>query len=218
MNPPENMRKIRNIGGGALKYLTYWDMVLQFVFFSLAFINDIYGTDTIIKRRQSSLQKLRDFLFSTIVFAAGTFVSISFWSLYAVDRKLIFPVEYDSWFPNWLNHGIHTGPIVGVLIEMFTICHTIPSRNTGFCTVIAFAAVYLSWVCFIAYYWDGFWVYPILAYLTMIGRAAFLTGMAILLAMIFFVGECLHAKCWGAKQAEMEELEKPLLPENKKAL
>ncbi|CAL4080449.1 unnamed protein product, partial [Meganyctiphanes norvegica] len=145
LTPPEDIKKMRNIGGGQLKYLTYWDMLIQCFYFTLALINDVFGTDTISKRRKSNLQKMRDFLFSTVVFAAGSFVSVSFWSLWAVDRKLIFPVEFDTWFPMWLNHGIHTLPVVGVLIEMFTTCHTFPTRNAGLLTVSAFASAYLSW-------------------------------------------------------------------------
>ena len=73
------------------------------------------------------------------------FVTSTFWGLWHINRELIFPKALDSFFPNWLNHNIHTTPGIGVLVEMFFTRHEHPSQRKGFLTVAAFTGVYLLW-------------------------------------------------------------------------
>lgn len=201
LTPPEEVMEIRKLIGGQFKYLTFWDMLLQFIYFTLAFVNDILGSSTLASKNQSVVQKVRDFLFSTIVFALGSFVTISFWSLYHIDRQLIFPEEFDIWFPSWLNHNVHTTPLLGVLIELYLVPHTFPKRNTGLGMVAFLCLFYLLWVCFIAHQ-SGHWVYPILAELTVIGRTVFISSMSALISLFYIVGEFLNKKIWGAEQQQ----------------
>ncbi|XP_042239645.1 androgen-dependent TFPI-regulating protein-like isoform X2 [Homarus americanus] len=196
LNPPQEIIALRKIGYGAFKYLTFWDMLLQFTYFTLAFVNDILGSCSITAKKQSALQKFCDFYFSTVVFAIGSFVSISFWGLYNINRDLIFPVVFDSWFPNWLNHNVHTTPLVGVLTELYLVPHTFPKRKTGLTVVTCLCLLYLIWVCFIAYQ-SGHWVYPILAALPLIERAVFISAMSVLISLFYIVGEVLNRNVWG---------------------
>ncbi|KAK7075068.1 hypothetical protein SK128_007574 [Halocaridina rubra] len=198
LNPPEEILKLKHIGGGPFKYLTFWDMLIQFMFFILAFINDIVGTNTAVSRNQAKLQKIRDFFFSTVVFSCGTFVTLSFWGIYNVDRNLIFPPIFDSWFPHWLNHNVHTTPLIGVLIELYLNPHNFPRRRTGLSVVGVFCLIYLVWVCFIAYQ-SGHWVYPILAHLSVVGRVIFITSMSVLVSLFYIIGETLNKQVWGAQ-------------------
>ncbi|CAL4108854.1 unnamed protein product [Meganyctiphanes norvegica] len=194
----ETHKKIAKIGLGNLKFLTFWDLLLQCGYFTLAFVNDVYGSNVRASKSQSALQKWRDFIFTTIGFSVATFVSVAFWGLYAVDRKLIFPVSMDKWFPNWLNHGMHSVPIIGVFIEAWLVHHKFPKRLTGVVTVACFTMIYLFWICFIAYFWDGFWVYPVLRDLSMVGRAIFIAGCSLALSVFYFLGEFVHNLAWGS--------------------
>lgn len=198
LSPPKDFLELRKIGGGPFKYLTFWDMLLQFSYFTIAFLNDIVGTSTTIVKNRSSLQKVCDLFFSTVVFAVGSFVTISFWGLYNIDRNLIFPPEFDSWFPLWLNHNIHTTPLVGVLIELYFVPHIFPRRKTGLGVVAVLGLLYLIWVCVIAYQ-SGHWVYPILADLPVVGRAVFITIMAMLISSFYILGEVLNKNIWGVE-------------------
>ncbi|XP_047489644.1 androgen-dependent TFPI-regulating protein-like [Penaeus chinensis] len=110
LKPPEFMKKVNDIFGGPFKFLTFWDMLVQFLYFVVAFSNDLFGSSVLDRKRQSLLQKFRDFSFATVVFFLGSMVSIVFWLLFNLNRDLIFPELFDAWFPSWLNHAIHTMP------------------------------------------------------------------------------------------------------------
>ena len=117
--------------GGTLKYLTHWDVLLQAMYFIIAFANDIFGTESRTKDSASGIQKVRDFLFSSVAFPTGFFVTAAFWSIYLVDRKLIFPVELDKYFPPITNHMMHTTPLVAQMLELLFIYHVQPKRIFG---------------------------------------------------------------------------------------
>ena len=53
----------RRLFGGEWKYLTYWNIALQLGYFIIAFVNDIWGTESSAKEASSRLQKCRDFVF-----------------------------------------------------------------------------------------------------------------------------------------------------------
>ncbi|XP_050693882.1 androgen-induced gene 1 protein-like isoform X2 [Eriocheir sinensis] len=203
LNPPEEILKLRTIGYGPFKYLTFWDMLLQFTYFSLALLNDLLGYSA---RKRSRMRDLQDFLFSTIVFAIGSFVTVSFWTLYNIDRNLIFPEIFDGWFPTWLNHNVHTTPLLGVLMESYLELHSFPKRSKGFGMVALFSLVYLIWVCFIAYQ-SGHWVYPVLAYLSLPSRTLFIIAMAMLISLIYLVGENFNKRLWGTAIYQVKQKE-----------
>ena len=117
--------------GGTLKYLTHWNVLLQFAYFIIAFANDIFGTQAKNKESSSHIQSVRDFLFSTIAFPVGSFVTIAFWGIYLVDRNLIFPPALDKWFPPITNHMMHTTPLVGQVFEILLAYHIHPKRIIG---------------------------------------------------------------------------------------
>ncbi|KAB7505025.1 Androgen-dependent TFPI-regulating protein [Armadillidium nasatum] len=137
------------------------------------------------------MKKTRDFLFATLVFSVGVFVSVMFWSLWAINRELIFPKIFDRFFPSWLNHNIHTVPLLGVLMESWITFHNFPTRRQGYIT-IAFA-IGISFLAFKT----GVWVYPILQKLSLIGRAAFMVGMAFLTILFYVLGEYISCLFWG---------------------
>merc|ERR1712183_1252638 len=74
INMPEKLSPTRNQFGGVWKYLTFLNMLLQFVFFSIALLSNF----------THRLTKVRDILFASAAFPIGMFVGIIFWSLWAV--------------------------------------------------------------------------------------------------------------------------------------
>ena len=117
--------------GGSLKYLTNWNVWLQAMYFVIALANDIFGSEARTKEHSSATQKIRDFMFYSVGFPTGVFVTSAFWSIYIVDRKLIFPEELDRYFPPITNHMMHTTPLVSQLLEMLLIFHLQPKRLHG---------------------------------------------------------------------------------------
>jgi len=79
-------------------------------------------------------------------------VSIVFWTVYALDRELMFPAVLDSIFPMWLNHAVHTAPLIFVLTEHMFVPITYPRPVVGSFILIGGIAWYLSWylhLCFL---------------------------------------------------------------------
>jgi len=196
--PPELLAILAEAGLAQLnpfKFLTFWDMLIQSIYFSLAFFNDIYGSSTMDRKQQSKLQKSLDYLFTTIAFTCASVVTICFWGLYAVDRSLIFPESLDSWFPNWVNHNIHTAPLFGVLIEMWLVPHIHPKRSKGLTTVCLFGATYLGFLLFTTWS-SGMWTYPVLAMLPLWWKIGFLAAAYCLVCFLYIAGEYLNQFIW----------------------
>ena len=76
----------------------------MFALFGIDDILEIVGNPKGDARRAVGI--LKDFVFSTIGFPVGVFVSVSFWGLYAIDRDLVFPDELDQFFPPITNHMV----------------------------------------------------------------------------------------------------------------
>ena len=148
---PEKLSGFRNGFGGVAKYLTFLNMVLQFVFFVIALLaNFIKG-----------LQGVRDLIFASAAFPIGMFVGIIFWSIWAVDRELIIPKVLDEYFPAILNHAMHTTVLPLQLGQLLLVKHNFPSKTVGFLITALLCAAYLAWINYI-YYVTGKWVYPVI--------------------------------------------------------
>ena len=186
-----------NAFGGQWKFLTYWNLWLQLIYFLVGLCTELFGTDS-NKATPSRLQKMRDFMFGSLAFPLGIFVSIIFWALYALDRNLVFPPKMDEFYPLWSNHMLHTTCLVAQLIEMISTPHDYPSRTKGMLTSMGFAMVYLGWVLIIAYK-ANIWVYGVLQKLPAMGRIMFIAGCCILFGIMFIGGEALNSKIWSTK-------------------
>ena len=115
---PDNLAGNRNKFGGVAKYLTFLNMLLQFIFFNVAFLANFV----------KSLRGVRDVMFASAAFPIGMFVGIVFWGLWAVDRELIFPKVLDQYFPAILNHCMHTTVFPLLLGQILLVKHNFPSR------------------------------------------------------------------------------------------
>ena len=118
---------------GELNHLTHLNVWIQLIYFTIAFVNDVFGLEsTEVPELHSVFQKLRDFIFGSLALPIGSFVTISFWSLFLVDRNLIMPVEWDQYFPPITNHMMHTAPLVAQVLELLFVFHVYPKRSHGF--------------------------------------------------------------------------------------
>ena len=79
---------------GQWKYLTHMNVAIQTGLFALSALDDIL--EVINPDNRKIIKIIKDFVFSTIGFPVGVFVSVSFWGLYAIDRDLVFPGKYKT--------------------------------------------------------------------------------------------------------------------------
>ncbi|XP_059473143.1 androgen-induced gene 1 protein-like [Neocloeon triangulifer] len=189
--------------GGKFKYLTFWDAVIQTLFFTLCVFNDFLGSNDIDPKPKPLLRKIKDYVQVTIEFPVAMFVGITFWALYAVDRELVFPTAIDPYFPNWLNHVMHTNIVGFAALEMAITCRRYPNRSKGLTGLLGFMLVYLSWV-FVIYNKSGRWVYPVLAVLNWVQKGIFFLVLLLLVTGLYLLGEQLNNSIW-AKHLKLDQ-------------
>lgn len=192
---PDAIKVRHESSGGRLKYLTFWNLALQAVFFSLSFVNDFVGTRTEDVTKRGRLQTLLDTVFTSLGFPTSVFVSTSFWTIYIFNRELVFPLIFDSFFPVWLNHILHSSIFPAVMLEMYFVYHHYTCRKRSLALLSFFVALYLAWTFVIAYNWQ-FWTYPILEVLNWWQRSVFFVTCVAFVSIYYFIGEALHGLVW----------------------
>ncbi|XP_049856039.1 androgen-induced gene 1 protein-like isoform X2 [Schistocerca gregaria] len=192
---------------GNCKFVTYWNLVLQTVYFTICVINDLIGTNDSHPKKTPFIRSLRDFIQASLAFPLSTFVCLTFWSLYAIDRELVFPKAADTFFPWWLNHVMHSNILVFSLLETVATYHKYPSRSKCLLGLAVFTIVYLVWV-HIIYYLSGEWVYPVLSVLNVAQRIVFFLILMLLFFGLYFLGEVLNNKVWESEVAEGQKTRK----------
>lgn len=80
----------------------YFYQIIQAFYFTLCLINDFIGTNEVAPRKPSSLRRFKDYILAAFAFPLALNVGITFWSLMAVDRELILPKSFDSFFPRYV--------------------------------------------------------------------------------------------------------------------
>ncbi|XP_021920926.1 androgen-induced gene 1 protein-like isoform X2 [Zootermopsis nevadensis] len=185
------------------KYLTFWNMILQSVYFTICLLNDIIGSNEISIKEKPLIRKIKDYMFASVAFPVAMFVGVTFWGLMAIDRELVFPKALDPFFPSWLNHVMHTNIVIFTLLEMVSSFRTYPKRSTGLTGLLAFMVIYLIWV-HVIFSKSGVWVYPVLDVLNWWQRIIFYLVSLSLQASLYIVGETLNKAKWGKVQKELE--------------
>ncbi|XP_070208465.1 androgen-induced gene 1 protein-like isoform X1 [Littorina saxatilis] len=191
--------------GGKFKYLTFWNHVLQTLYFCICVVNAFAGSDIPASkhpRNRSGLQWFRDILHATLAFPVGMFVVSTFWALYAVDRELVYPRELDALIPPWLNHVMHTTVLPLLLVEKYLVYHHHPRRHNGIFILSAFALLYLAWILWIAFAAD-LWVYPVLRVMQNHERAIFIMFLLMFFISIYLLGEALTKFLWRKEKAAL---------------
>ena len=187
--------------GGSWKFLTHWNIALQLIYFCLALLNDLFGTECRTKEQASHLQRSRDFLFSTLAFPIGIFVPIIFWILFHLNRDLVFPPDLDEVFPPITNHMMHTTPLPSQILELALVYHSYPAKKYGFPTIILFCLSYVGWIFYIPYA-GGPWVYGVLEVLDQSQRLVFVIGMSVFSVLLYLIGEWCNNKVWKPNSSD----------------
>ncbi|ENN70612.1 androgen-induced gene 1 protein [Dendroctonus ponderosae] len=179
-----------------LKFLTYWDALLQSIFFTICVLNDFIGSNERFPKKRPLIRKIKDFVLPALAFPVSMFVSVTFWGLYAVDRELILPKALDPYFPGWLNHLVHTNVIIFSFFELIWSYRKYPSRKVGLSVLCAFMLTYLVWMHYI-HFCTNKWVYRVLTVLDLPGRIAFFIGNLSFAVAMYILGEKINNIRWG---------------------
>lgn len=73
------------------------------------------------------------------------FVTVAFWSMWLIDRELIFPEVLDKVLPSWVNHSIHTTTSLFVLGEMYLSYHPYPKFEQAVLGITLYLGAYVTW-------------------------------------------------------------------------
>ncbi|XP_037088423.1 androgen-induced gene 1 protein-like isoform X2 [Pollicipes pollicipes] len=131
--------------GGRWKFLTVWGLTVQLIYYVIAAVNDLLGSSTFVRRDGTRLQRLRDLFFTALALPVALVVCLMFWGLYAIHRDLVFPEVMDLFYPWWLNHGVHTMPLLLGLLEVLTVRHHYASNWVSVALLATFLVTYLAW-------------------------------------------------------------------------
>lgn len=175
---------------GNWRYLTYWNLVAQFVTFAICLLTDFI--------RNERLCRLRDQLFYSIATPVGLFVFGAFWLICFIDPNLVYPVKllHKIYFPLWVNLSVHTSMVPFILIELWLVNHPLPSKFISLSICSLFIAGYFTVLLYSGLVID-FWVYPILDVLHYRNRVFFMVTCVCINYALYFFGRELHNLFWA---------------------
>lgn len=182
-----------------LYFLTNWNWIIQIIYFILCTLNALQLY--LSKKEKDTIRKLDvicNTLYTSLAFPLGSLVVVSFWLIYAIDRELIYPSRLDSLIPIWLNHVMHTLPLVACLIEMALVNHNYPRFVKGVLLSVMIGIAYLVWIFYIAFT-TGFWVYEMLNVMDSLSKGLFIFSQLSFIAIAYKTGELLNRSLWKNK-------------------
>lgn len=192
-----------NTYGGRYKFLTQINMVLQTVFFVLSLVADLAskpsrGRGKSKPHELGRIERIRDYLYASLAFPVATFISVMFWSLYFIDRELIYPKFLDEVVPPFTNLVQHLFISFWIVVDGVLTCHRYPYTKDALAGVSLFGLCYMAWVFWVANH-AKFWIYPVLAVLSTVQRVLFFVLCFGMIFLFFFLGRWLHNLRWTSR-------------------
>ena len=76
---PESKKQSMGVEyAGRWKYLTFWNAVLQFSYFTFSVVNDLFGSNVHNPKDRKFLQAVRDYVFGSLGYPLAMFVATTF--------------------------------------------------------------------------------------------------------------------------------------------
>jgi len=176
---------------GPLKYLTIWDIHFQLL---ISFLNVL-----VVITNSKRLTSIRNAVHHGLSLSYGPIVASLFWSLYLIDRRLVFPKELDPIIPPFVNHLLHT--LVGITPIINELITYNERKSNHFLLFFFTFAAYLFQLLFFGYYLE-FWIYPIFEVLSDVGRFVFLGFCICLGILVYLINGAAHNYIWNRKIKE----------------
>ncbi|XP_063835757.1 androgen-dependent TFPI-regulating protein-like isoform X7 [Ostrinia nubilalis] len=148
-------------------FATNWNFSFQTVFLFLSLTYDICEWLSLHEvPRAKKIAYWRDIVFTSLVLPYTLFVSLMFWSVYWIDRELVFPKVYDSIVPWWFNHCVHTNISIVVLIETLLQARRKPVNLKLELILTTFVNVGYAVVYYSIFFFANRWLYNVFGIMT----------------------------------------------------
>ena len=175
--------------GGDWKFLTYINLHVQLLCFTLCLFTDILHYMK-FKTLARKLQQIKDVVYACIGIPSCLTVIVTFWALFFIDRELVYPVALDKVLPFWSTHVFHS-LIAITLLEVIVDHHEYPKRSFGLSICFSFGIVYIFWLEWV-YRQSGVAVYRVLAELKGMWYFLFLVVEIFFTWLTYLLGEYLN--------------------------
>ncbi|XP_014254681.1 androgen-dependent TFPI-regulating protein-like [Cimex lectularius] len=173
-----------------LQYMTYWNLYLQWFYFTKRTINDIMTFDD---NDEDETPKCVDYIKTSLAIPNALTVSILFWTIYTLDPSLIHGGEP---LPRYLNFVVHTSVSLLNLIELAIVKQRICPQKKCLWINFCFSLVFTAW--FIAYNMtENKWTYPFLDHLDILRKAVFFSSCCLMNFSLCILGQNLQYLIWG---------------------
>ncbi|EEB12170.1 Androgen-induced protein, putative [Pediculus humanus corporis] len=137
------------------------------------------------------------YAFSSIVFPLSILVTINFWAIYSYYPRVIDEDNVtESFFPSWVNHGLHTTILLLACIEKFITYRSYPTKIQGFLGLSTVLTLYCL-TCTILYLIGGVWPYPLVSLLSKWHLLIYIYGNYLFGFFIMRLGESINNKIWS---------------------
>lgn len=176
----------------------------QVIYFALAFLNDIIGTNEVCPKKTPRIRVLKDIMFG-VAFPFAFYIAIVFWICYALYKDLIFPEYIANAFPLWVNHVMHTLIIPFVVIELFITPKIYISRLLGIAIGFLIGVAYIC-VLLIALMVCGTMVYPFMDYMSWKVLGGFVVISYLGVLVIYLLGAELNDIIHGISKMKTEKI------------
>ncbi|KAK6623779.1 hypothetical protein RUM44_010635 [Polyplax serrata] len=148
---------------------------------------------------KSHLKRALPYVFTSIVFPLSILVTINFWAIYSNYPRVIDEDNVtESYFPSWVNHGLHSSILLLTVVEKFLVYRPYPARMSAFLGFSTVLTMYWS-TCTVLYFIGGVWPYPLVSLMTTWQVLLYVYVNIILGCAIIRLGESLNNKIWGKK-------------------
>ncbi|XP_054159053.1 androgen-dependent TFPI-regulating protein-like [Oppia nitens] len=176
---------------GDIKYLTYWNLLFQFMFNSLSLVKDIFVSNT----ESHSFSVFLDSTFFCTTFPFSVFVCGTFWLLDFVDKGSVRDPDVNSRYPEWYTHITHSlnGPMN--FIEMLMTYHEEPYHRHAILVLLTVFSLYFTLLIILGIFVD-LWIYPFLAKLYWSQRIIFAVICGVILIIYYMTGVGLSKVLW----------------------
>ena len=183
--------------GGQWKYLTFINVNIQFIYFTIAGLPKILAALGFA----SFSRKVRSFrhdLFASIAAPVSLFVVTSFWIIFSINREFVHPRHLDDLAPFWTTHFFHT-TVVSILLECYFDRIIYPTRKRGITYLIVFGIGYFCWISYVQRQ-AGSWPYPFMDLLSPTAFIAFAASTFFITTIYYIlieeVNNSLHGKSY----------------------
>ncbi|XP_054155154.1 androgen-dependent TFPI-regulating protein-like [Oppia nitens] len=190
--------------GWKYKFLTFWNLHIQFIVFLIYLFCDCFRVNympskAIERSIKKRLMQTRDTLHHSLVFPIGWLVSTMYWTLYFIDKSLV--VNSTGRYPWWLTHLDHSIIVVIIMLETVITYHRRNKLAVEMSLLMAIMSSYVGWVCYLGFY-RQIWVYGIFRNRSTVYRVVIFVASGAYLLTLYFAGLLIHRLCWPKSRRE----------------